>query len=314
MPRADADKRRGDTKPHPRASIAGIAGRQLGVISVRQLLDIGLSRTEIHGLVERGHLHRLHRGVYAVGHRRLAPQARLIAAQLAVGSDSFLSHRTAAGVHGLRALDVRRIVLTVVSCGARSRPGLMIHRTNNDPHPSEVRTLSNGLRVSSVPRMLVESAGSETQSELERLITQAVRKGLLDFEHMERTLARHAGRRGLPKLKRALQDYRPARESGFEIAFDEFLARHPEIPEPLRNIHIGLFECDCYWPKQRLAVELDSRTYHIAALDFEKDRYKDTYLQRRRIRSMRITEKRFEHDLAGILDDLYAFLDIDQAA
>jgi hypothetical protein len=292
--------------------IARIATKQLGVISLEQLLDLGRSRGEVRGIVRRGFLIPLHRGVYIVGHRSLVPRSYLIAALLAAGSDAFLSHRTAAAVNGLRAINTRRIELTIPGANGSHRAGLVVHRTRTPPHPSEIR-MRDGLRVSSVPRMLVELAPRESDKELDRLITVAARKRRLDVTEMESTLVRHSRRPGLAKLKRALAAYRPKPEhkSGFEIAFDEWLAKHPEIPEPRRDVHFdNRWELDCYWPERRFAVELDTRDYHGAAADFDRDRSKDIYLKRHGIDHIRITDTRFQEDKAGIRDDLHHFLGI----
>ena len=68
-------RRRAKKAPH-RARLARIAERQHGVISFAQLISCGLGRHAITTRVERGSLHRVHRGVYAVGHRRLSPHGR----------------------------------------------------------------------------------------------------------------------------------------------------------------------------------------------------------------------------------------------
>jgi hypothetical protein len=163
--------------------------------------------------------------------------------------------------------------------------------------------------------MLIELAPSETAGELDRLITAGVRKGILDLAKMQATLSRHPRRPGLPKLRAALRDYlpRPDRKSGLEIAFDHFLARYPEIPQPQRNIHVDGWELDCYWPEQRLAVELDGRPYHVAVEDIERDRRKDAKLLGIGIRVMRITDNRFEHDPLGALNDLLAALGLSRS-
>ncbi len=51
--------------------------------------------------------------------------------------------------------------------------------------------------------MLIELAPSETLPELDRLITEAVRKRLLSLRAMEEALARHAREPGVAKLKQA---------------------------------------------------------------------------------------------------------------
>ncbi len=293
------------------AAIARIAAGQFGVISLAQLLGLGLTYSQIEYRVRLGRLHRLHRGVYAVGHPSVVAHGRLFAALLTCGPESFLSRRTAAAVWGLREVSTRQIDVTVSRIHARPRRGLLIHRTRRPPDPADL-AIRNRLHVSSVPLMLIELAQSEHPKELDRLITQAVRKRIFDLDAMEAALERHRRYPGLRKLKTALAAYRPKpeRRSGFEIAFDEFLAGHPEIPDPERNIHLGMWEIDCYWPRKRLAIELDGRAWHAAVRDAEKDRIKDTKLQRDGIRVMRITELRFDHDRRGILEDMYGFLEI----
>jgi hypothetical protein len=289
--------------------IAEVAARQFGVISIAQLFALGLTRKEIEGRVARGSLPKLHRGVYAVGHRRIVDHAHLIVALLATGPEAFISHRSAAALWGLRALSTARIEVTVPGHRRQRKTTLWVHETGAALDPADLAT-RNGLSVSSVPRMLIELAPREHPHELKRLITQAIRKDILDLQRMEDALGRHARRPGVAVLKRALAGYRPKpeRRSNLETAFDDWLAQHPEIPPPpLRNVKLGPWEIDCYWPQFRLAVELDSRPYHITVGDIERDRLKDTWLQRREIRAVRITGWRFEHDRAGILEDLRAF-------
>ena len=76
--------------------IAALAERQHGVVAVWQLLELGLGRGAIHHRVSMGRLHRIHQGVYAVGHRKLTPQGHRMAAVLAYGPDAVLSHWSAA--------------------------------------------------------------------------------------------------------------------------------------------------------------------------------------------------------------------------
>src|SRR3954469_1011081 len=70
--------------------------------------------------VRAGFLHRLHHGVYAVGHTALSPYGRLMAAVLAGGPGAVASHRSAAGLYGvLKYSGLPEI--TVPRTGARQR-------------------------------------------------------------------------------------------------------------------------------------------------------------------------------------------------
>jgi very-short-patch-repair endonuclease len=190
-----------------------------------------------------------------------------------------------------------------------------MHRVRVEPHPDDVRTRLD-LRASSVPRMLVELAGRETAAELERLVTESVRKRLLrpdsrdGLATIEGTLARHPRYPGMAELAAVLATYRRTKssKSGLERAFDRLLAQHPEIPDPQRNIYIDHWEIDRFWPEHNLAVELDGRPYHLAAQDMERDRIKDASLLRQGITPLRFTDFRVEHDIHGILADLRHWL------
>src|SRR3954451_18554662 len=73
------------------------AERQHGVVARRQL---GWSAAQVKTALAAGRLHEVHRGVYAVGHRRLSMRGRWMAGVLATGG--VLSHRSAAALHGIR--------------------------------------------------------------------------------------------------------------------------------------------------------------------------------------------------------------------
>ncbi|MGH2842730.1 MAG: DUF559 domain-containing protein [Solirubrobacteraceae bacterium] len=261
--------------------------------------------------MKRGTLHGLHRGVYAVGHRKLTREGHLLAASLSAGSGAFISHRTAAGLHGLRALNMRQIDVSVVAGQRRRRSGLNLHAIASQPADTEL-TSRNGLTLSTVPRLLVELCDRETETELERLITAAVRRQILNHGALEQALQRHGGRPGIAKLGRAYAAYRPRprRNSELERAFDRLLEVHPEIPEPLRNVWLGEWELDCYWPAQRLVLELDGRPYHSAVKDMERDRLRDAQLLARGIATLRITDRRYNDDPDGALADLLAALEL----
>ena len=131
-------------------------------------------------------------------------------------------------------------------------------------------------------------------------------------KHRVARLMRAAGiarltRRRFCRTTRRDERARPAPDL-LERDFDAFLKGHPEIPQPKRNIHINGWEIDCYWPAFKLAVELDGRPYHMAVKDMEKDRYKDGKLLIAGIRTLRITDTRFNYDRAGVHEDLISLM------
>lgn len=126
-------------KSSPEAVIARIAARQHGVITRAQLIAIGLLPSGISDRVAAGRLHRVHRGVYAVGHPSIGNEGRWIAAVLACGEGAVLSHRSAAELW--RMLAVRQVnpsgregpapvdVTVPGDAGRRRRAGIRLHRS-----------------------------------------------------------------------------------------------------------------------------------------------------------------------------------------
>jgi hypothetical protein len=164
--------------------------------------------------------------------------------------------------------------------------------------------------MSSVERLLIELAPSESRRSLDNLITAAARKGLLDVFKLNAALERHKRRPGAAKLRGVAKYYLPREDgkSGLERSFHAARAKDPEIPAPATNVYIAGWEIDCWWPALRVALELDGRPYHVAVADTEKDRIKDAKLMAMGIWPMRITDRRWEFDQQGALADLRAVL------
>ena len=59
--------------------IAELADRQHGVVATWQLVALGLTHDDIGYRAQSGRLHRIHRGVYAVGYRKLTRQGHRMA-------------------------------------------------------------------------------------------------------------------------------------------------------------------------------------------------------------------------------------------
>ncbi len=108
------------------------AAGEWGVLSLAELHTCGLTKREIAVRVRRGRLHRVHRGIYAVGHTRLTMRGRFLAAVKACGERSVLSHFSAAALWELVAYDPERRP-DVIARHAKRIPGIDAHQTRNPP-------------------------------------------------------------------------------------------------------------------------------------------------------------------------------------
>src|SRR5690242_11274514 len=107
-------------------AVAELAERQHGVVARRQLLAIGMNRRALEWRIANGRLHPIHRGVYAVGHRKLTQKGRWMAAVLTIGDKAVLSHRSAAALWGLLPTSRTRIEVSVPR-NVRSRREIEVH-------------------------------------------------------------------------------------------------------------------------------------------------------------------------------------------
>jgi len=288
-----------------------MAARQFGVVSLEQLRGLGFSYAQVRGALRRGSLLRIYPGVYAVGHASIGRSGRLLAALLACGEGAFLSHRTAAGLWGLCAVNVHRIEVSVSGPRAPRVGGLLTHRVRRPPRRGEL-SASGQLRMSSPLRVLVELSERESEQELERLITEGVRRQVLRVSDLPAMIDAHARRRGIRRLRLAAARYLPREDgkSGLEREVGEWIAGERRIPRPQRNVFFDGWELDFFWPELRVALELDGRPYHTAVRDMDRDNLKSGRLAIAGVRLLRITDARWEVDRQGAQSDILALLGV----
>jgi very-short-patch-repair endonuclease len=283
-----------DTEPcrHPDEALADLADRQYGVVARRQLGALGMSETMVTARVRRGLLRRMHRGVYAVGHRRLRIEGRWVAAVLAAGPGAVLSHRDAAALHGLRHRHDGRTDVTTTARGASSRARIRIHRTT--VLAQEDVTVVDGIPVTSVARTLVDLAGVVQPHQLAKALNEAERIHQVDVTAIARALERTRQRRGSghAAMRAALASLAAKgvqlTRSELEDRFAALLDAH-RLPHPLHNVLVHGFEVDAYWPAARLVVELDGHAFHHTRAAIQRDRDEDNELELAGYRVLRFT-------------------------
>jgi very-short-patch-repair endonuclease/predicted transcriptional regulator of viral defense system len=283
--------------------IAGLAAHQHGVLSRKQLCALGLDDAAIARRVKDGRLHRVHRGVYAVGHGDLTTHGRFLAAVLSCGAGAALSHQAAAVLWGLRKPQGPRIDVTVPPSGGRSRRRLLIvHRSPLEPEEVVVK---EAIPVTSPARTLVDLAGVLTRRQLERTIDEAEFLGL----HVDAPLTRR-GSRGVALLRAVLEEHNAGSTWTRSELEERMLAlcRRAGLPAPLVNQVVAGWEVDFLWPDQRLAVETDGWSSHRGRGAFERDRLRDAALVEAGWRVVRITRARLARDPQGVAAQLARLL------
>jgi hypothetical protein len=264
----------------PDLEIAAIADRQGGAIATRQLIACGLSRQSINRRLRAGRLHLIHRGVYAVGHRVIGAVGLRWAAVLACGDGAVLSHRSAADAWGLRASSARTMHVTVGRAGRERREGIVVHRRTL---PADELTKLDGLPITTPARTLLDLAAAGLRGRpLEAALDRAERELRVDWADVHRLLERHAGRSGVPALRKTLARYAPGEVETLSILEEIVLELCDEysLPRPNVNCVIEGKRRDFYWPDSRLVVEADSYGWHRSPSALNDDRERDVRLLR----------------------------------
>lgn len=264
------------------SALAGLVEAQYGVIARRQVLALGIGHRAVERRLDRGSWIPLHRGVYAVGHRRLRQEGRWMAAVLAVGPGAVLSHRDAAALHGMRKAPEGRRISVSTSAHARKVDGVWVkaRRTLADEDRAEAR----GIPVTSAARTLVDLAPMLTAAQLEGTLGEADRRNLLDPVAVLKALRRTRGRHGQghQRLLTALDDHQRRgavlTRSELEERFLDLVIR-ANLPWPELNARAAGFEVDALWPSARLVVELDGWAHHAGRAAAARDRDKTNRLQ-----------------------------------
>jgi hypothetical protein len=283
--------------------IAALGERQHGVVAHRQLLAAGLGVSAIQRRVRAGRLHRLHRGVYAVGHRRVTASGRWMAAVLAYGPGALLSHRSAAALWELMP-SARSLIDVTVERQRRAVSGVAVHRTRRLRASDRAR--QDGIPVTSVMRTLADLADVARPDQLRRAVEEAEARGLFDL----RALPDLRGRPGRGRLQRLVADYTvpPPTRSELERRFLG-LCREAGLPPPGVNVLVAGILVDAVWEAHRLVVELDGHTYHRTRAAFEEDRRRDTALQVAGYRVVRVTQRRLTEAPGAVLAAVRLLLD-----
>lgn len=300
------------TQPPADWALAALASRQHGVVTLSQLADLGLKRSAARARVAQGRLHRIHQGVFAVGHPLLSIEGRWLAAVLACGPGAVLSHRAAAALHGVRPSSRTAIDVTAPRRTGRARTGIEVHR--GDTLQAADRTVVRGVPCTSVARTLLDFAEVTDRRGLERAFDQAEVLRVLDVRAAEDVLGRARGRRGAPLIQAVMASDRIGETLTRNELEERFLhlCDSAFIPRPEVNVMLatadGHPEVDFLWRECGLIAETDGYRSHGTRRAFERDRARDRALAVAGFRVVRFTWRQVTNGPGEVAATLRALL------
>ncbi len=205
-----------------------------------------------------------------------------MAAVLACGPQAVLSHRSAAALWGLRQSSRTRIDVTAPRRRGRSPEGIDAHRHGS--LGSQDRTTVAGIPCTSVARTLLDLAAVVPYRALRDATIEAEVERVFDLVSIREVVRRGRGRRGVARLRMAIDEHHVGEEvanPGLERRFLE-LCRRAALPPPQTQVPLALpgqdVIADFLWPEQRVIAETDDRRSHLTGSAFERDRARDQEL------------------------------------
>jgi very-short-patch-repair endonuclease len=268
----------------PDARIARWADAQYGVVSVAQAREAGLQRSSVRLRVDDGRWQRLLPGVYRLVGAPTGWKQSLSAGLLWAGDDAVASHRCAGRLWELDGVRCDEIELVVPAAFTTRVEGVRCFRTTT-LSPRDV-TRRQGLRVTTLPRTLIDLAAVLDEEHLEMALESALRRNL-SLGWLQKRLWQIDGRgvAGAGVLKRLVGKRKPKAEtadSALEVRVARLL-RESRLPKPVLHFDIcegrhHVAEVDFAWPASRVALQADGFEKHSGFTPWRRDKNQSSWL------------------------------------
>jgi hypothetical protein len=289
-------------------SVARLATKQLGLVTTRQLDHLGIASWKPNRWARSGHLSRVSHGVYAIHGMPASWEQSALAASLAIGDASVLSHATAATAWKLAVQTDERIHLTIPHDLGRTRAGagLVVHRSR--ALAAAERTRVGRLPVTTVARTIVDLAPTLAPESLARVVDDALSRRTVTPERLRQAICRHAERRrpGTTRLWTAIEPWLggPPLESVAEAAFLRAMNK-AGLPDPVVQHVIAddetVARVDFAWPARMVVLEVDGFRWHANPTSHAHDSLRANKLAAKGWTILRATPAELDSSLPALL-------------
>jgi len=285
-----------------------LARRQHGLVTSRQLLELGFTRHGIAWAVSAGRLLQVRPKVWRLPGAPATQEMAWLAAVLAARGDAVLSHHSAAAAWGFRHFDPPDHIDLLVE--GRARPqmdGVRGHRTID--LPSEHRGKVRRIPVTSAERTFVDVCDAHRLRLMGRILDDALRRKLLTLPRLVRTFDEVpvSGRRPsgpmIPLLQARVPGFHPG-GSAAELNVMRILRRAGISPLPIQQYRVRIegrtYVLDYCWPDTRDVIEFDGAGGHAEESARHDDRDRWRRLQRAGYRVWAVTETTSPAEIVAI--------------
>lgn len=260
----------------PKAAVER-AARQGGYIKRPQLLELGMSSGAVDWAVNVEELTLVSPGVY-----RVFPSddhIDLIRGAVLALPSAVASHQSAAHLLAFPQLPKLVPTVTVASHTTHKFPGVMVRRSD-DLQKSHLTTV-DGVRVTNIPRTVFGLAGILRYKEFVAITEALIIAGRMKESHFER-IVNELARRGKPGSRNS-RDFLEMRAGGDPGATTlerkgRAILVSAGLPAPIPQYPIPWSpkkRFDDAYPGAKVALEWDSRAWHLQGAAMDSDRRRD---------------------------------------
>ncbi len=278
--RKNRDKR-GSAFTRREWELARLAAGSESVVDHDELRGCGFSQDAIDRRVRSARLHRIHEGVYAVGHPSISLKGRFIAAVKACRPHGSLSHRAEGARSGFLKWRQRDIEVTVPIDVVRAHKGIQIHRSRLITRGDTM--IRDGISVTNVTWTVVALAAVLSEHELRAAVRDALGMQLTSVRSILALLDRLGPVRGAGALRKIIARGTPRTRSELEdVVLDLIVAGGFEIPEVNEPLFLEGRKVvpDFRWPKQKVVIEADGSRWHDDPISHGADLERQALLER----------------------------------
>jgi hypothetical protein len=255
------------------AALAALLARQHDVVRREQVLACSMTKTALrHRIRADGPWRVVLPGVYLTNRGEMTTRQRAAAAYLYAGPGMAVTGRAALVRHGIvREPGDVVDVLVKSDCRRQSIGFVRLHRTGIEPnvafHDSAVCYAPPARAIADTVRQLSDL------NEVRAIVAAGVQRGKVQIWQLAEELAQ-GSMRGSAGLRQALAEVADGVRSAAEADLVRLIKR-ARLPTPTLNPRLyvdGKFlACpDAWWPEAGVAVEVDSREWHLAPADWEQ--------------------------------------------
>ncbi|NDL60270.1 DUF559 domain-containing protein [Phytoactinopolyspora mesophila] len=266
----------------PDLALVETARDQFGTFSRHQALECGFTRHQIESRLAKGYWVVVHPKVYRVAAAPPTRASLAVAALLYAGDQAWFSHATAARLQNVDPLiPLDRTWLTVPARVQRTpRPGLVIIRSRRIDGFTGV---AHGQPVLKIPRTVVDLAGILDDTAFRRLLYDVLNRDVASIDELLAAAEDFGGKSGIALVRRTVDEFDPAFESGAEYEADELFSGAGLSFERQYEVHdngILLARLDFADAVIKLGVEIDGARFHSSPGARFYDRERDRMLAR----------------------------------